>query len=204
MTAPFKTLPVQLTALRLLLVPPMWVLALRDQQFALGVVLLIALLTDVLDGQAARWLDQSSAFSSRFDSLADRVLTISVIVWLVMLKRNIFLAHPLLSIIALVAWLLSQVIGLVRFGSFSGLHLTLAKLAGAVQALFVLHAFLSGSSSELLFYTAVGLWIIAALEEIAVQLTHDQVDGSIRSIVPHLLRNASWLATGDWRPETKD
>lgn len=181
MSAFVQRLPLMLMLLRLLLVPPLWVLALLNMQRALAVGLLVALLTDILDGQAARWLGQSSEAGSRLDSLADKVLTLSVLAWLLLLHPAILLAYPLLALAVLLLALASWLVGLLRFGRVTGLHLRLAKLAGVAQGLFVLHTFWSGAPSSALLFLAAGLWCLAAVEEIVVQFTHAQVDGATRS-----------------------
>ena len=79
-------------------------------------------------------------------------------------------------------------LGLLRFGQVTGLHLRSAKIAGVAQALFVLHTFWNGIYSPLLLYVAAVLWCLAAVEEIIVQLTHQQIDGSIRSAFPLRIR----------------
>jgi len=72
-----------------------------------------------------------------------------------------------------------------------GLHLHLGKLGGALQALFVLHALLSGGYSLLLLDLALGVFSLAAAEELAILITHSQVDEEqVRSIVPYVL--ARW------------
>jgi cardiolipin synthase (CMP-forming) len=183
-----RTLPAQLALSRLLAVPILWIFALRDMQTALAIGLVLALITDVLDGQAARWLKQNSELLSRLDGLVDKVLTVSVIGWLVILKPEIFRQHTLLVGVAVVLGLLSWGIGLFKFGRPTALHLYSGRVGGVVQAAFALHAFLSGGGaySTWLLYAAIALWCLAALEEIVVQLRYDYVDGSIRSILPFL------------------
>jgi hypothetical protein len=83
-------------------------------------------------------------------------------------------------LLAVSSWL----VGLVKHGRITGLHLRLARIAGLVQALFVLHTFWQGQHSPLLFNLAAVLWCLAAAEEIAVQLFRRRIDGSIRSILP--------------------
>src|SRR5262245_59241167 len=136
MNAALKRLPLLLSGLRLLLVPLLWGLALADMQRALAVGLVVALLTDVLDGQAGRWLGHSSETESRFDSLADKVLTLSVLAWLLLLHPAILREQLILSLAALLLGAASWLTGLLRFGRVTGLHLRSAKIAGVAQALF--------------------------------------------------------------------
>lgn len=178
-----NNIPTILIGLRLLLVAPLWAFALLDMQRALALGLALALITDVLDGQAGRWLGQNSELTSRLDSLADKVLAVSVLAWLLLLHPAVVREHPVLSLGALLLALLSWLAGLARHGRVAGLHLVSAKVAGAAQAAFVLHTFWAGAYSQPLFYLAAGLWWLAAVEEIAVQLTHAHVGGGTRSLL---------------------
>lgn len=181
-------LPMLITSLRLIVLPLLWAFALAGMQRALAIGLLFAILTDVLDGQAGRWLGHASEAESRFDSLADKVLTLSVLAWLLLLHPTIISNHPRLSLAVLLLAVASWLTGLLRFGQVTGLHLRSAKIAGVAQGLFVLHTFWNSTYNSLLLYGAAALWCLAAVEEIIVQLTHQQIDGSIRSAFPLRVR----------------
>ncbi len=78
-------LPNLLTALRLLLLPLfLTFLVYRRPGLAL-VVLLLAALSDALDGLLARWLDQKTAIGSFLDPLADKLLSVSGFVTLALI-----------------------------------------------------------------------------------------------------------------------
>jgi phosphatidylglycerophosphate synthase len=183
MTAPIRPNP--FTALRLFLVPLLWVLALARLDVLLGVGLAIAAFTDFLDGRLAR---HDPCFADgRFDSLADKVLTFSVIVWLVLRRPAIFREHPWLILAATVIYAAALLTGWFKFRRMSGLHLYSGKLGGLVQAVFVVQALVWGGYSLPLLYVAVGLFIVASVEELVVLLTHANVDeAAVRSILPYL------------------
>ena len=70
-------IPNLLTATRLLLVAPILACIIRGGERHLGIAAVlfgIAVLTDFLDGQAARRLQQESTFGALFDLFADRLL----------------------------------------------------------------------------------------------------------------------------------
>ena len=77
-----------LSALRLALVPVLWVLALLELPFYLGVGLAVAGLTDVLDGPVARATGRTSRYGAQLDSLADILLMASIFWWLVLLRPS--------------------------------------------------------------------------------------------------------------------
>jgi phosphatidylglycerophosphate synthase len=179
------SLPNPFTALRLLLVPALWLLALAREEAWLGVGLALAALTDVLDGRLARRYPRFK--DGRFDSVADKVLTFSVVVWLVLLRPELFRQHPGLMLTAAAVYAAALLVGWFKFRRVSGLHTHLGKLGGLVQAVFVVHAFVFGSYSPALLYMALGLFILASAEELLILLTHAAVDEeAVRSIVPYL------------------
>jgi cardiolipin synthase (CMP-forming) len=160
-------------------------LALAQEDVWLGLGLAGAALTDVLDGQLAR---RDSRFKDgRFDSVADKALTFSVVVWLVLRRPEIFREHPWLILAATVVYAGALVTSWFRFRRVSGLHTHLGKLGGLAQAVFVVQALVLGGYSGPLLYLALGLFIMAAAEEWAILLTHAAVDEeAVRSIVPYL------------------
>jgi len=183
--AAHRPLPNPLTALRLLMLPALWALALARQPAWLAAGLAAAVLTDVLDGRLARRWPRFA--DGRLDALADKLLTCSVALWLVLLRPQIFSEHPWLVLATTLVYAADLIYGWLKFQRVPGLHLHLGKLGGALQALFVLHALLSGGYSPALLYLALGVFILAASEELAISMTHDEVDEErVRSIVPYL------------------
>src|SRR5690606_25076377 len=94
-------IPSMVTATRILALPALWILAAQGRTRALAVALAIVISTDFVDGTIARWLDARSDFGSRLDSIADHLLTASVVIWLVWLEPE-FIAE---NARVLVAWL---------------------------------------------------------------------------------------------------
>jgi len=181
-----RSFPNPLTALRLGLLPVLWALALARQPVWLAAGLALAVLSDGLDGQLARRWPRFA--DGRLDGLADKLLTFSVAVWLVRLRPAIFYEHPWLLLATTATYAADLLYGWRKFKRLPDLHLYLGQVGGALQALFVLHALLSGGYSPLLLYLALGLFIVAAAEELAILVTHSEVDEEqVRSIVPYLL-----------------
>jgi cardiolipin synthase (CMP-forming) len=74
-TTQIATLPNLLTIIRLILVIPFaWFLLKGADGVALG-IFFVAGLTDILDGQIARWLGQTSKWGRLVDPIADKLLT---------------------------------------------------------------------------------------------------------------------------------
>jgi cardiolipin synthase len=178
-----KTIPNQLTALRLLLIPILWVFAFLDLPSYVAVGLIITLLTDALDGPIARWLNQVTEFGSKLDSLADNLLTLSAVIWLLMLRPVILADHPVAYLATVAAYVSTLLLGWMKFRRFANLHLYSTKAAGLIAYIFAIHALLFGRYNEVLFFAAIGMGILSSLETLLLQLTRSQVDEHIGSIL---------------------
>ncbi len=78
-------LPNLLTTLRLLLLPLFLTFLVYRRPGPALAVLLLAALSDALDGLLARWLDQRTAIGSFLDPLADKLLSVSGFVTLALI-----------------------------------------------------------------------------------------------------------------------
>lgn len=149
----------------------------------IGFGLIIALVSDTLDGHLARRLNLVSEFGGKFDSLTDLVLTVSAVVWIFMLRPEIFADNQVTSVLALAIYASSFVAGLIKFGRLGNLHLYLSKAGGPVEYIFIIHVFLFGQYNQILFNVAVSMWILSSTETLVLQLTRPQVNDHIGSIV---------------------
>jgi cardiolipin synthase len=193
-----RLVPNQLTAIRFLAIPVMWVFALRGRLIWLGIGLIVCLLSDLLDGPAARRLNQTSEFGSKFDSISDQLLQLSALIWLILLMPEIFSENIALSFTAITLYLASLVVGLLKFKRVANLHLYLSKVAAFFLFFFVIHAFLFGRYSQGLLLLAGILFILSSTETLLLQLTSSSIDSNTGSILfryldkEHPLR--IWLA----------
>ncbi|HET7233424.1 MAG TPA: CDP-alcohol phosphatidyltransferase family protein [Longimicrobium sp.] len=178
-----RTLPNQLTATRLAMVPVLWVLAVFNRPVWLGVGVAVAGATDVLDGYLSRRWHQTSEFGSRLDSVADHLLAISVTLWLVLLRPFFFREQKW----ALIAWsvfaLLVLAVSWARFRRFVDLHLYSAKIAVFLSFCFGIPLLVLGRYSLVQFWITIGMCTLAALEALIVILTRDEVDEHLGSII---------------------
>jgi phosphatidylglycerophosphate synthase len=178
-----RTVPNQLTASRLALVPVLWVVALLDRPVWLGVGVMLASGTDMLDGWLSRRWNQTSEFGSRLDSVADHLLAISTTLWLVLLRPFFFREQrwPLILwgafslFVLLVSWL--------KFRRVVNLHLYTSKVAVILAFLFGIPLLLLGRYSRLHFWITLAVCVLAAVESLAIILTRDRVDENIGSIL---------------------
>jgi cardiolipin synthase len=176
------TIPNLISAFRLLLIPVLWIFAFRDMPIVVAVGLLVAALSDTLDGVLARRLGQVSKFGSKLDSLADNLLKPSIIVWLLMLEPELLSDHTFELLAAIILYAATITVGLVKFKRFGNLHLYSGKVGSLLQYIFILYALVTPGYSELLFYLAVGMFIFTNMEALLLQLTRSEVDEHIGSI----------------------
>ncbi|MBX6365993.1 MAG: CDP-alcohol phosphatidyltransferase family protein [Gemmatimonadetes bacterium] len=178
-----STLPTRFTELRLVLLPVLWGLALLRETTALGIGLLVAGATDVVDGALARRLHAISRTGSQLDSIADLLLMSSTLAWIWMLHPEIVRERwPWLA-----AWLglgaVVLLVGWVRFRRVADLHLYSAKAAGFCGYAYAVILFALGHDSRLLFGGATALALVAEVESLLIYAWSPVVDEHIGSIL---------------------
>lgn len=182
MTDQRLTIPDLLSVSRLLLVPVLWGLALTGRAFAVGVGLAICGLTDWLDGFLARRLNQSSPYGAKLDSLADQVLLLSTVVWVWLLRPEMFRDNWIAAVVALGVYLLSLAVGLVKFRRVANLHLALSRVTAYVLYALLIHNFLAPAYSPWLFWAAWLMFTLSSLETLVLQLISPEVDEHMGSL----------------------
>ena len=119
MSTPRWTLASLVTACRLAFLPVLWWWALTGHPRWVGLGVMAAFLSDILDGQLARRMNQVTSFGARLDSLADSLLQASSVVWLVWFCPEI-LESPQGGTVAFAmgTWFLLIAVGLIKFRRF--------------------------------------------------------------------------------------
>lgn len=177
-----KSVPNLLSLLRLVIVAVLWALALLDLSVYVGIGLLIAGLTDALDGFIARRRGWVTEYGSRLDSIADTSVVISVIFWILLLRPEIFLDHLVLIPLWIFIEASSIIVGWIKFRRIANLHLYSAKAAGVAGYVFVVLAFTFGYN-EVLFYIAFVMLTVSSIEALVLQLFCSRVDEHMKSII---------------------
>lgn len=173
----------ELTIARLLLLLPLWALAVLGLPVALAVGLAIASGTDVVDGYLARRFRTTTRLGSQLDSIADILLAGSSVLWLWMFVPELFRDHRALIGLWLALSLATGIVGWLRFRRIADLHLYTSKAAGFIGYLFIIHALVVQGYSGIFFAVLIALGLLSQLESLAVQLTRDTVDEHIGSIL---------------------
>lgn len=189
--AELKTLPNQLTAARIVLLPFLWALALLKLPVLLGIGTTISFVTDILDGYLARKLGQVSAFGSKLDSLGDNLLILSGLVWLWLLRPEVYRDNALFWLIGITLYVTALLVGLLKFKRFANLHLQSSRIGSVALCLFVAHTFIAPQYSPLLFYVAMGMFVLSEAECLLIQLVCTEVDEHMGSILFVLRRQQS-------------
>lgn len=201
MTDHVKRLPNLLSATRVALVPILWVLALEGHIVAVGFGLVVAGVTDILDGWLARRLDVVTPEGAALDSLGDNLLLPSGLVWLILLSPHVVAQFAAPLGLWLAAYLLFLAVGAIRFRRFANLHLYSSKLSAVLVYVFVVWEFLLSSAPAALGWIAFLTGLVAAVEGLCCQLVTDDVDEHMGTIVGALRRRRMRAAAASSQAE---
>jgi len=155
-----------LTFSRFALSIALWPAALIGQAQILGFGLMLAAVTDALDGRVARRAGEVSSRGARLDAAADMLLMLSAAAWLAILHPEIAksVGTFLAAVAALYAVALAASVAVFR-RAVDPRQLT-AKAAGGLLYLFALVTFLAGAYLAWLLYLALAALAISSLETI--------------------------------------
>jgi len=183
MSTPRWTLASIVTACCIAFLPMLWWWAVTGHARWVGLGVMASFLSDILDGQLARRMNQVTSFGSRLDSIADSLLLASSVVWLAWFRPEILeLPHSGAVAFAMATWFLVIVVGAIKFRRFLNLHLYTGKASGVFGALFVVDALAFGFHAPL-FYLAFGTFTLGNLEGLTIMLTRSEVHEHIGSIL---------------------
>jgi cardiolipin synthase (CMP-forming) len=179
----FKLIPNQITLVRFLMVPAIWGMVIAGIYDYIGISLIVCFVSDVLDGQLARRLHQTTNFGAKFDSLADNILIPSALIWLLMLKTEIFSNHLIILLPAITTYIASLIISHVYTRRTNVSQLYLSKLSGLTQYIFGIHTFVAGQYNVELFYLTMGIFFISSLESLLLQFIKVEVKEQLTSLL---------------------
>lgn len=173
----------QVTAARLAMLPALWVLALLRRPVALGLGLIVAGSTDLLDGALARRSGKPTRFGSQLDSIADVLLMGSTVVWLVLLRGDFFRGRTTSLLVWLALAVAAFVVGWVRFRHVADLHLYSTKVSTFMGNTFSIALLIFGRVPDVIWDVVIGGAIVASGELLVVQLVRSRVDEHIGTIL---------------------
>ena len=197
MSVIWQNIPNRITTLRLIMVPILWVLALGNRPVAVGVGLAFCGFSDWLDGFLARRLNQRSPSGAKYDSIVDQLLLISTVIWVTMLRRELFQENLVAVIVALSIYLLSLAVGLIKFRRVANLHLLLSRITAYVMYVMLIHTFLADHYSQLLFWAAWIMFTLSSTETLVLQLISSQVDEHMGSLIRVIRQRRADILSAD-------
>jgi CDP-diacylglycerol--glycerol-3-phosphate 3-phosphatidyltransferase len=173
--------PNLLSLYRLLAFPVILFMALTGREDWFVVLLCINLVSDVLDGNIARFFKLQTNFGAALDNLADIFTYAMALLGLFLFKWNEIEPHAWILYLFLTVFLLSYIIGFYRFGKIPGLHLYTAVSAGYIQGIFFFVLFVFGFYPWM-YYLALGWGVVAYIEKIFVLLKLDDIRIGVKGL----------------------
>ncbi len=166
---------------RLLVFPVILFMALTHRESWFVVLLCISLVSDVLDGNIARYFKLQTNFGAALDNLADICTYAMAILGLFIFKWTDIEPHVWFLYLFLGVFVLSYFVSFFRFGKIPGLHLYSAVSAGYVQSIFFFVLFVFGFYAWM-FYLAVGWGLFAYMEKILVLFRLDDIKIGVKGL----------------------
>ena len=176
--------PNLVSSLRILIAPVLLLLAILGLETWFLAALIFSGLTDVLDGYLARRLNMVTSLGARLDSWGDFTIysTMAACAWI--LWPEITQRELIFYSIILFSLLLPTLIGLIKFGKFSGYHTWSVKVA--VFTTFVGYIALYAEIADWPFQLASLFSLIAGFEEILITLALREARTDVRSLAAAL------------------
>lgn len=166
---------------RLLVFPVIMFMAFAGQEKWFVILLCISLVSDVLDGNIARFFKLQTNFGAALDNLADICTYAMALLGLFLFKWTDIEPHAWILYLFLGVFILSYMIAFYRFGKIPGLHLYSAVSAGYIQSAFFFVLFVFGFYPWM-YYLAVGWGVIAYVEKIIVLLRLDDIKIGVKGL----------------------
>ena len=132
--APVLNVPNTLSVFRIASVPALLWLAWLDRPLPFLVLLVVALLSDSLDGFLARRLRQTTELGARLDSIGDAVLYVAVPIGAWWLWPEIVRRELAFFVLAVASYVVPLAIGYTKFGRLPSYHTWSAKVTSVVMA----------------------------------------------------------------------
>jgi len=166
---------------RLLVFPLIFFMALTGRENWFVVLLCISLVSDVLDGNIARFFKLQTNFGAALDNLADICTYAMALLGLFLFKWTEIEPHAWILYLFLTVFVLSYIISFYRFGKIPGLHLYSAVSAGYIQSIFFFVLFVFGFYTWM-YFLAVGWGVFAYIEKIFVLLRLNDIRIGVKGL----------------------
>ncbi|NOQ94910.1 MAG: CDP-alcohol phosphatidyltransferase [Methylophaga sp.] len=174
------TVPNLLTCFRFVAAPPLLWFAWFGYGNAFLWLLAFTFLTDILDGFAARLLNQESELGALLDSSGDLVIYAIMAISIWWLWPDIVHRESTVIILAITSFVAPVIVGVIKFHSFTSYHTWLVKIAVVTIGLAFFILFIYDIAWP--FQVATIICLLAATEEIAITLYLSKKQSNVRSL----------------------
>ena len=173
--------PNLLSLYRLLISPYILHLALTGQENLYAILICVSLVSDMLDGNIARFFKLQTRFGASLDNIADIFTYILAFVGIFVFKAEEMMTVIVPFCIFLGVLILSYIVAFARFKKVPGMHLYLAVSSGYAQGIFIFVLFAFGFK-EWLFYTSIILGIVAYTEKIIILFKIKEIKSGLKGL----------------------
>ncbi len=157
-------------------------MALFQQKTIFTIIFIIAGLTDIFDGFAARKLKAKSKFGAKFDTVSDDLMTVSAVFWIYVLMPEIITENIIPLLILLAFFIIDYITRIIKHKTIElPFHTILDKIGALTSFLFVAHALIFGYS-QIFLYLLVIIGSLMAIEETILCLTRKKINENTKSI----------------------
>ncbi len=179
MNTKWLNIPNSLSGFRLILAPFLLYLAWIGRPNLFLALLVVSLLSDSMDGFLARRLKEESELGAKLDTFGDftNYMIVPLCAW--WLWPEIVKREAYFFITVIVAYLVSKIIGLIKFNKLPSYHTWGAKIAAVLMSIAVIFLFIADIAWP---FRSVTIFIIfVALEDIMITLHLSELRSDIRS-----------------------
>lgn len=134
-----KMIPNVLTSIRIVVIPLIVFLGIKESYKELAILCIFVSLTDFFDGFLARRFNATSKFGAMLDSFGDKLFAISLLI-LLLLKRHIFIPilvlELLIAIINLISFYRTRIPNTLLIGKIKTWSLCITNILGIINLFF--------------------------------------------------------------------
>lgn len=178
-------IPVILGTFRLAMAPVLLLLAWLGLKTVFIPVLVLAFLSDSIDGPIARYLHQESTAGAKMDTCADVSVYFAYLLSACWLWPDIIRRELVYFVILAASILLPAFAGALKFRCITGYHTWLVKIASVCIVVSSLLMFIFGPA--LPFRISALICLVAGIEELSITLVLDKPGSDVKSLW-HVLR----------------
>lgn len=185
------TPPNLLSCFRFFAAPMLLLLAWNGSPRLYILVLVLAFLSDALDGYVARRLQMESEFGVQLDTWADMIMYIIIPISAWQLWPDVMNENRLYVMAVIAGYTLPALLGLIKFHRLPTYHTWGIKIAAA--AIGSMGTLMLAGGPAWPFRLAVGVGILASLEQMAITLVLSEHHPNVRTLWHVLRQNYSWF-----------